>query len=94
MASYRVQLWDYDTDYSPRNLITEFENPKNVGYGSYLNDIGEAFFTIAQRDAKAAIRTSVGLAHVFIIREDRGNEDVVWRGVLGEHDANATDVIF
>lgn len=93
MASYRLQLYDFDTDYSPKDLVAEFENPKNLGYGSYLNDIGEAFFTIAQRDAKVGIRDYIGKSHLFIIREDRGYEDVVWRGLTGEIDANATDVI-
>ena len=93
MASYRLQLYDFDTDYSPKDLVAEFENPKNLGYGSYLNDIGEAFFTIAQRDAKVGIRDYIGKSHLFIIREDRGYEDVVWRGLTGETDANATDVI-
>jgi hypothetical protein len=94
MASYRVQVWDFDTDFSTKNLIAEFENPKNLGYGSYLNDIGEAFFTISQRDAKANIRASEGKAHLFIIRYGEGNEDVVWRGIMGEHDAIDDDVIF
>lgn len=94
MASYRVQLWNFDTDYSPNQLLVEFENPKNLGYGSYLNDIGEAFFTVNQRDAKANVRASVGKAHVFIIRKDQTAEDVVWRGILSEHDATDEDVIF
>jgi hypothetical protein len=94
MASYRVQVWNFDSDFSTNNLIAEFENPKNLGYGSYLNDIGEAFFTINQRDAKANIRASEGKAHLFIIRYGEGNEDVVWRGIMGEHDAIDEDVIF
>jgi hypothetical protein len=75
-------------------LIVEFENPKNLGYGSYLSDIGEAFFTINQYDAKANVRSQEGTGHVVMIRNDGVNEDVVWRGILAEHDANESDVIF
>lgn len=94
MASYRVQLWDFDTDYSTNELVAEINNPKNLGYGSYLNDIGEAFFTIAQREDKAELRDHVGKAHVFIIRNDGENEDVVWRGILSEHDATDVDSVY
>lgn len=94
MASYRAQLWDFDTDYSTNQMVAEFHNPKNIGYGSYLGDIGEAFFTIAQRDLKADVEQYIGKAHLFIIRNDGTNEDVVWRGIVSEHDANDIDVIF
>lgn len=93
MASYRVQLWDFDTDYSTNKLVAEINNPKNIGYGSYLNDIGEAFFTVHQREDKAALRAYQGKAHVFIIRNDGVNEDVVWRGILSEHDATDDDTV-
>jgi hypothetical protein len=93
VASYRVQLWDFASDYSTNQMIAEIHNPKNLAYGQYLNDIGEAFFTIAQRDLKANLEAYVGKAHVFIIRYDGTNEDVVWRGILSEHDANDIDVI-
>jgi hypothetical protein len=94
VSSYRVQVWNTDTDFSPSTLIAEFENPKNLGYAAYLNDIGEAFFTISQYDPKVNIRSVEGKAHVFIIRDDGTNQDVVWRGILAEHDANARDVVF
>ena len=95
MASYRVQVWTTSTtDFSPDVLLAEFENPKNLGYASYINDIGEAFFTINQHDPKANIRSQEGKGHVFIIRDEGANSDVVWRGILAEHDANARDVIF
>jgi hypothetical protein len=95
VASYRVQVWSTSTtDFSTDVLVAEFENPKNLGYGSYLNDIGEAFFTVSQYDVKANLKVHEGKAHVFIIRQDGSNEDVVWRGILSEHDANERDVIF
>lgn len=94
MASYRVQIWDFDAnDYSPNQMIAEFSNPKYIGYGSYLNDVGEAFWSLRQRDPKVDVRTYGGKAHVIIIRKSGGNTDVVWRGVLSEHDANDDDTI-
>jgi hypothetical protein len=94
VASYRVQIWSPGGDFAPSKMRAEFENPKNLAYGSYINDVGEAYFTISQYDRKVDIRTYEGKGHVVIIRTDRGNADVVWRGILGEHDANERDVIF
>ena len=95
MASYRVQIWSADTaDFSPDELVVEFNNPLNLGFGSYLNDIGECFWTISQWSDSVNIRSHEGKAHVVVIRNDGTNEDAVWRGVLAEHDANESDVIF
>jgi hypothetical protein len=92
VASYRVLVYDADesASFAVGNLIAEFDNAKHVGYAYYLNDIGEAFWTVNQDDPKVDIRSYEGLAHVFILR----NNEVVWRGVLTEHDANNDDVIF
>lgn len=77
--------------FSVGNLVAEFENVKNIGFADYLNDVGEAFFTILQDDAKLQdIRSHIGTAHVKILR----NGLVVWRGILSEHEATADDVIF
>lgn len=85
---------DQSEEFAPGDLLVEYENPKNLGYAHYLNDISEAFFTISQKDAKANIRRHVGTAHVVIIRNAEGYQDVVWRGILAEIDANQEDVIF
>ena len=97
MASYRVLVYDTDvagSTWGPTTLLAEFENPKNVGYASYLNDIGEAFWTVNQRDIKVDLRDYIGIAHVVIIRMTHGVQDVVWRGLVAEIDANEEDVIF
>lgn len=92
MASYRVLLNAADTSstFGIGSTIAEFEHAKNLGYAHYLNDIGEAFWTVSQDDAKVNIRSHVGTAHVRIIRNDT---DVVWRGILAELDADTEDVI-
>ena len=90
MASYRVLVYNTDVagnTWGPASLLAEFENPKNLGYASYLNDIGEAFWTINQRDAKVDLRAYIGIAHVVIIRSTHGVSDVVWRGIVSEIDA-------
>jgi len=96
MADYRIQLWTANTgsgnDFGPLALAAEFEHAKNLGYSYYLNDIGEAFFTINQDDvyAGSTIRAIEGTGHVKIFRDG----ECVWRGILSEHDANHDDVIF
>lgn len=73
------------------DVLVEFENVKNIGYADYLNDVGEAFFTIMQDDPKlAGVRSYEGVAHVKILRSG----SVVWRGLLSEHEATASDVVF
>lgn len=93
MAEYRVLIQEADAanDFEPGDFIGEFANAKYIGYASYLNDIGEAFWTINQDDlyATSALRGHFGTAHAKILR----NGTVVWRGVLSELDATHDDVI-
>ena len=94
-VSYDVQIWAATgSTFAVGSLVADFENVKNIGYATYLNDVGECFFTINQDDPKVNIRAHEGTAHVMVIRNDGTNRDVVWRGILGEHEANETDVIF
>lgn len=93
MPEYRVQVYDTDSSagFAPGDMVAEFAHAKNIGYANYLNDVGEAFWTINQGDinARAAVKNAEGHGHVKIIR----NGDVVWRGILAEHDANQSDAI-
>jgi hypothetical protein len=93
IPTYRVQVFKFadTTSYGVGDLLVEFENAKNLGWGRYLNDVSEAFFTVNQEDPKITLlRGYEGKAHVRIYR----NSDLVWGGWLMEHDANADDVIF
>lgn len=95
---YRVLIYKAELDsttFGVGPLLAEFENVKNLGWSKYLNDVGEAFWTINQDDPKlVGLRPYIGTAHVKIVRTDRqGNNEVVWRGILGEHDATSRDVI-
>lgn len=78
-------------DFGFNGLLSEVTTAKNIGYAHYLNDIGEAFFTINQDDRRVRqFRAHEGTAHVVIARDG----EAVWRGVLAEHDANMQDVVF
>lgn len=93
-VAYRVLVYDVDgtSSFGVGSLIADFENAKNVGWAKYLNDVGEAYFTINQDDTKldATLRSKEGVAHVKIMRDT----EVVWRGFLGEHEATSKDVVF
>lgn len=74
------------------SLLVEYDRVMNIGYARYLNDPGEAFWTVMQDDTKitSALRAYAGTAHVKILR----NGEVVWRGILSEHEANRDDIVF
>lgn len=93
MPEYRVLIYEADTagDFGFGSLVAEYPTAKNLGYAHYLNDIGEAFFTLNQDDFRIAnLRAHEGLGHVVIARDG----EAVWRGILAEHDANMADVVF
>lgn len=88
---YRVIVRDFGANFGPGNVIAEFENAKNIGWGTYLNDVPEAYFTINQEDPKLQlIRGYEGKSHVQIYRDS----DLVFGGWLMEHDATAEDAVF
>lgn len=90
--NYRILIYKSSgSTFAVGDLLAEFEHPKNIGYADYLNDVGEAFFTIMQDDPKlVGVRTYEGTAHVKILRDS----SCVWRGILSEHEASADDVVF
>lgn len=82
-------------DFSPGAIIAIVDNPTNLAWTEYVNEVGEAFWTLAQKDPKVALLlTTEALLnyrpHVQIYR----NEELVWAGWLGEVDENDTDIIF
>jgi hypothetical protein len=89
---YRVQVWSFGTNFGIGSLVAEFEQGMNVGWATYANDVGEAFFTVNVNDPKLAlVKTYLGKAHLRIYRET----DLVWGGWFGlEYDATEADVIF
>jgi hypothetical protein len=93
--TYRAQIWEPGANFAIGTLLAEFETRKHIGWAKYLNDIGEAFFTVNQTDRKlrnvaSDLRDLEGIAHMAILRDD----ECVWRGFLGEHDADERDAIF
>jgi hypothetical protein len=92
VPEYRVLLYEADTtaNFGFGKLVHEFVNAKNLGYAHYLNDIGECFWTLNQDDLDTEnLREHVGVGHVVIARDG----EAVWRGIMTEIDASATDVI-
>lgn len=91
-VKYRVLIWAASgSNFTVGSLVCEINNPKNIGYAEYLNDVGEAFFTVLQDQPEAELlRPHEGTGHVMILRDNL----VVWRGLLAEHEATGTDVIF
>lgn len=90
---YRVIINDTGSNFGVGSTIAEFRDPWNIGWAKYLNDVPEAFFTVSQDDPALSLITrgnDIGKAHVTIIRDD----EAVWRGFMGEHEATERDVIF
>jgi len=78
------------SDFGPDVLLAEFENVKNVGWSSWLNEVSSAFFTVDADDPKlAAIKDYKDRAHIKIYR----NSDLVWAGFWLEYDENDRDVV-
>lgn len=88
---YRIQVWTMTgASFAKGTLVAEFQSAKNIGYADYLNDVGEAFFTLTQDDPKLAdLRPYRYNAHVLVYRDDV----LVWGGFLGEWEATERDVI-
>lgn len=93
-ASYTVVVEDFadTTTFGPGATIAVIENATNIGWSEYINEVGEAFFTMSQEDAKVSLLSSaVNLGkHLLIYR----NGTLVWGGWLGEADENMHDVVF
>ena len=91
---YQVVIKDFadTTTFGPGDVIAILENATNVGWGEYLNEVGEAFFTLSQEDRNVSL---LGQAmdegwHCEIYRD--GVQ--VFGGWLGESDENYKDVVF
>lgn len=96
---YAVVIYERDpTDRSIGDRILEVDNPKNIGWADYLNDVPEAFFSLHQEDPQCEILASyLGQAHIRIYRIDvtSGERAVVWAGIFGtETDEQGDDIIF
>lgn len=95
---YSVVLRDFvdaaGGDFSPGPVIAFIDQPHNLAWSEYINEVGEAFFTISQRDAKAALLSSIeDLINRRVHMEVLRNGEKVWGGWLGEVDENTDDLI-
>lgn len=98
-AEYSVVIRNFtdaaNGDFSPGNTIAFIDNPHHLAWTEYINEVGEAFFSLSQDDAKAALLNDQqslvnSRPHMQIYR----NGVLVWGGWLGEIDETSTDVVF
>ncbi len=93
-VDYRVVIKDFadTTTFGPGSNIAVLENATNVGWTEYINEVGEAYFTLSQKDAKILLLgTALNYGkHCLIYR----NGTLVWGGWLGEADETLEDVVF
>ena len=83
-------------DFSPGEVIAFITNPTYLGWSEYVNEVGEAFFTMSQHDAKAMRLALYGNNQILSIRphmEVWRNNRRVWAGWVGEIDETENDVI-
>ena len=96
---YAVVIYERDPitlGIGPR--VMEVNDPKNIGWADYLNDVPEAFFSLHQEDFQCGVLAPwLGQAHIRIYRIDpaTGERAVVWAGIFGtETDEQGDDIIF
>lgn len=90
---YHVQVYALNPgNFAPGALVAEVSTALNIGWGDYLNEVPEAFFTLSQDDPLAATLAAYrGKAHVRIWRGDK----IVFAGWFGmEYDSGPADVVF
>jgi hypothetical protein len=97
--NYSVVLRDFvdaaNGNFAPGAPIVFIDSPTNLAWTEYVNEPGEAFFTISQSDAKAAILADLAdlinrRVHMEVLR----NGEKVWGGWLGEIDETTSDIVF
>lgn len=101
---YNVVIRDHkdaeNGDFSPGPIIESITNPNYLCWSEYLNEVGEAFFSISQHDQQAmnlAYYPGIGSTNILSRRphmEIYRNTRKVWGGWLGEIDETENDVIF
>lgn len=98
-TTYSVVLRDFVNaaggDFSPGAPIVFIDSPTNLAWCEYVNEVGEAFFTISQSDAKAGILADLDdLVNRRVHMEVLRNGEKVWGGWLGEIDETTSDIVF
>lgn len=93
MAGYTVVVRAFadTTTFGPGDVVLMMDDIHNLAWTEYINDVGEAFFTVSQSDEKIhALREYIDIgAHLEI----RRNGTLVWAGWLGEADETYEDAI-
>lgn len=91
---YTILIRELDTaaGYAPGDLVAAIDKFHFLAYAEYVNDVGEAFFTIAQKDPKAELLRSIveNGAIMQVLRDGA----LVWSGWLSETDEGPMDAIF
>lgn len=84
-------------DFSPGDVIEQITHPTYLGWSEYVNEVGEAFFSMSQDDARTMRLSFYDFPNdILALRphmEIYRNKVKVWGGWLGEIDETETDVI-
>lgn len=107
-VQYTVVIKDKDANLGPGKVVKVIENPHSLGWSEYVNDVGEAFFTIMQDDPKSGHPLldsnegpppdeNIWRLQDMIINgyhmEIYRNGEKVWGGWIGESDETNEDTI-
>jgi hypothetical protein len=92
---YRVILWDMTSTKARNNIRAIIHDAKNVGVSSYLNEAGEAFFTLPYNHPQ--ISECVPLERHY--RVDRFDEEdgryiTLGQGILEDFEATPDETVF
>lgn len=82
-------------DFSPGAPVLFIDNPTNLAWTEYVNEVGESFVTLSKKDRKTAdffTIASTVIGHRYHYEVWRDGEQV-WGGWIGETDETETDVI-
>lgn len=92
---YSVVIRQFDgvPGFGKGTVVAMFENALNIGWSEYMNDVGEAFFTLSQDDANLPSLVGNSLLTDMCHMEIYRNNELVWAGWLGEADETNDDVV-
>ena len=92
---YRVILWDMTSSKSRNNIRAIIHDAKNVGVSTYLNEGGEAFFTLPFNHPQIAECVPLE-RHYRVDRfdEEEGRYTTIGQGILEDYEATPDETVF
>jgi len=92
---YRVILWDMTSTKARNNIRAVIHDAKNVGVSTYLNEGGEAFFTLPYNHPQIAECVPLE-RHYRVDRfdEEEGRYTTIGQGILEDYEATPDETVF